>query len=411
MALKMRLLNTKKILVESFPSEESPEIPDYAILSHRWGKREVTFQEIQDRAPSLQGTEGYEKVLKCCELASSVGFEYIWIDTCCIDKTNQVELDETLPAMFHYYRKSQVCYTYLADVPSGDDPHEKDSKFRTSKWFTRGWTVQELVAPLYVTFFNQGWEEIGTKASLQKVVSEITGITSQILLTNYGGEISVKDRLAWAANRETYEAEDKAYCLMGLLGVSMPVRYKEGEKEAFKRLQEEIDKLADESSTDPNRFDVSSWMVPETPYIFLIRKRPAGYPSELLNEMAQWTIKEHVEEIRLQFGGSGHSGIMMFRDKRGRRFAATMGVHNYNVWCDIAVNLEDDNIKSLAKEYWEGRRSNSRWNNLDRRTISLWGGNSVSLAIRKGRVGGQKAYLIDISAGRDFWLDKVGPGC
>ena len=127
--------------------------------------------------------------------------------------------------MFHWYRNSRVCYSYLDDVPSSDEPRSENSRFRKSRWFTRGWTLQELLAPLYVVFFGSDWTEIGTKSSLQEVISDITGIDSQVLLTNYGGEISVAQRMAWASKRETSRVEDEAYCLMGFFGVNMPMLY------------------------------------------------------------------------------------------------------------------------------------------------------------------------------------------
>ncbi|KAF2185713.1 HET-domain-containing protein [Zopfia rhizophila CBS 207.26] len=218
----MRLLHTAKVNVESFPSPETPYIPDYAILSHRWGDEEVSLQMIQEtpEPEGLRDREGYKKILKCCEQAASVGFEYIWVDTCCIDKTNNVELTEALNSMFHWYRESQVCYAYLSDVPSNEDPRAENSQFCKSKWFTRGWTLQELLSPLYVIFFGQDWKEIGTKAT---------------------------QRMAWASKRETAKIEDQAYCLMGLFGVNMPMIYGEGEN-AFQRLQLEIMKTSDDQS-------------------------------------------------------------------------------------------------------------------------------------------------------------------
>jgi hypothetical protein len=248
----MRLVNTKEIIVESFPSPANPDIPDYAILSHRWGKQEMSLQDIQecklgDFSPELIDTEGYQKVIRCCEEARAVGFDYVWIDTCCIDKTDQVELTEALNSMFHWYRKAQVCYAYMSDVPSDEDPLEKDSNFRNSKWFTRGWTLQELVAPQYVTFFGSDWKEVGTKSSFQALITEITSIPAQVLLTNSAGGISVAQRMSWAAKRETAKVEDKAYCLLGLFNVNMPMIYGEGEN-AFRRLQLEIMKVSDDHS-------------------------------------------------------------------------------------------------------------------------------------------------------------------
>ena len=243
----MRLLNTKTIILETFPNPETPRIPDYAILSHTWGQREVSFQEMQRPSPELLKTAGYVKVRRFCEQAISVGFEYAWVDTCCVDKTNNVELAEALNSMFQWYRDAEVCYSYLADVPSSDRPLSKTSKFRKSRWFTRGWTLQELLAPLYVVFFGDDWTEIGTKSSLQEAISSVTGIHSQVLLMNYAGEISVAQRMAWASRRETARVEDKAYCLMGLFRVNMPMVYGEGEN-AFTRLQLEILKSSDDHS-------------------------------------------------------------------------------------------------------------------------------------------------------------------
>jgi hypothetical protein len=163
------------------------------------------------------------------------------------DKTSNVELTEAINSMFLWYRSAQVCYVYLADVPSGEEPGPKSSKFRKSRWFTRGWTLQELLAPLSVVFFGDDWAEIGTKASLCDVISDITGVSSQVLSTEYSGEISVAQRMSWASKRETTRAEDMAYCLMGLFGVKMQLIYGEGEF-AFIRLQLEILRQSDDHS-------------------------------------------------------------------------------------------------------------------------------------------------------------------
>lgn len=141
----------------------------------------------------------------------------------------------------------EICFSYLADVPSSDDPRSEDSKFRKSRWFTRGWTLQELIALLHVTFFGDDWVEIGTKSSLQEVILDNTGVSPQVLLMNHAGDISVAQWMAWASGRETTKVEDKVYCLMGFYGVSMPVMYGEGNN-AFRRLQLEIMKLLDDHS-------------------------------------------------------------------------------------------------------------------------------------------------------------------
>ncbi|OGM40902.1 hypothetical protein ABOM_010003 [Aspergillus bombycis] len=210
---------------------------------------EITFDQINQKVHDDEMTKkpGYDKITNCCKLASNVRLQHVWVDTCCINKSNPGELSEALNSMFHWYRNAQVCYAYLADVDRDDDPFKDGSQFRKSVWFQRGWTLQELLAPLSVVFFNKHWEEIGTKASLHLVITQITGIPAEVLLMNRAGEVSVAERMSWAANRTTARVEDEAYCLMGLFGVSMPMLYGEGER-AFERLQREILKVSDDQS-------------------------------------------------------------------------------------------------------------------------------------------------------------------
>ncbi|KAI9765362.1 MAG: hypothetical protein M1840_007442 [Geoglossum simile] len=237
----MRLLNTTKRRLEEFASNE---IPLYAILSHVWGKDEITFQDIEGADAGEK--VGYEKLRKTCSMAAGHGFEYVWIDTCCIDKTSSAELSEAINSMFRWYQESRVCYAYLADVPSSRTT-ALDPKFPKSRWFKRGWTLQELIAPSKVIFLDQEWQEIGTKSSLRWMVSGITGIPVNILL---GGDLecaSVAQRMSWASKRVTTRVEDLAYCLMGIFGINMPMLYGEGER-AFVRLQEEIMKVSDDHS-------------------------------------------------------------------------------------------------------------------------------------------------------------------
>jgi hypothetical protein len=231
----MRLLHSTTIKLHEFVGSQ---IPPYAILSHTWDDEEVSFQELQS-GNTLQ-KKGFEKIKRCCEIAAEDGFEYAWVDTCCIDKTSSAELSEAINSMYRWYKKAEVCYAFLSDVPSDEDPHKGQSAFRKSRWFTRGWTLQELIAPMHLTFLGSDWREIGSKLSLQDLVSEITKIHTDALVEGRPlGEFSVAQKMSWASNRDTRREEDIAYCLMGIFDINMPMLYGEGPK-AFIRLQEQI---------------------------------------------------------------------------------------------------------------------------------------------------------------------------
>jgi ankyrin repeat protein len=241
----MRLLNTTTRKLEEFGGNK---IPLYAILSHTWGKNEITFQGME--GAGAEEKAGYIKLRNTCTRAAADGFDYVWIDTCCIDKTSSAELSEAINSMYRWYQESGVCYAYLADMPSNAISSRAmviRPKFSKSRWFTRGWTLQELIAPSVVIFLNQKWEEIGTKSSLQREISAITGIPVNILVRGDVECASVAQRMSWASKRETTRVEDLAYCLMGIFGINMPLLYGEGEM-AFTRLQEEIMKVSDDHS-------------------------------------------------------------------------------------------------------------------------------------------------------------------
>ncbi|KAF8454088.1 heterokaryon incompatibility protein-domain-containing protein [Kalaharituber pfeilii] len=262
----MRLINTKTYALERF--RKPPQ--EYAILSHTWGDHEINLQKFvqwvaaqkkaskEEKKGGLTDEEekqGLEKILQFCKLARLDGFQYAWIDTCCIDKTNPTELSESLNSMYQWYQDSSVCYTYLVDVDEKKDPLAAGSEFRNSRWFTRGWTLQELLAPLTVVFYGKNWIEIGTKATLSKAITDVTGIRDVVLLVNFPEEISLGERLSWAAGRETSRIEDRAYSLLGLLQINMPAHYGEG-KQAFIRLQEELIKSSDDQT-------IFAWKGPE----------------------------------------------------------------------------------------------------------------------------------------------------
>jgi hypothetical protein len=241
----MRLINTKTRSLEEF---FGTSIPNYAILSHRWEDEEVLFQDMH--LPNRTSKQGWVKIQGCCKQAAADGWKYAWVDSCCIDKTSSAELSEAINSMFKWYANASVCYVYLSDVSVASLPTAKmpeaAKSFRESSWFTRGWTLQELLAPRHVIFYDEYWNDIGTRRSLQSVLREITSVRSIDEDETYR-LASVAQKLSWAAQRQTTREEDIAYSLMGLLDINMPILYGEG-KQAFIRLQEEILKTsADES--------------------------------------------------------------------------------------------------------------------------------------------------------------------
>jgi hypothetical protein len=242
----MRLLELKDNgdfnLSKDFINNEQP----YAILSHTWGDddEEVSFKDLMEGSGKTKS--GYKKILFCGEQAARDGLQYYWVDTCCIDKSSNTELSEAINSMFRWYRNAAKCYVYLSDVSMNDhdqvDPSLQswESAFRKSRWFTRGWTLQELIAPLSVEFFCSNGKRLGDKKSLERQLHEITGIAVPALQGIALSAFSVNERMSWAENRETKRQEDKAYSLLGIFDIYLPLIYGEGTKNAFNRLQEEL---------------------------------------------------------------------------------------------------------------------------------------------------------------------------
>ncbi|KAI0640771.1 heterokaryon incompatibility protein-domain-containing protein [Trametes meyenii] len=259
----MWLLNTATY---QLVQEPDPSQVDYAILSHVWHRDEQSFQDIQtihalaresfetvpeDDDPKLLTfirSRLSAKIRHCCDYARARGLQYAWIDTCCIDKTSSAELSEAINSMFDWYSHAMVCYVFMADVPHTENPELPGSAFRRSAWFTRGWTLQELIVPWGNVFLSMDWCMVGTKASLGTVIEDVTGIERDVLLRARPlHSVSVARRISWATSRKTTRVEDEAYCLMGLFGVRLPALYGEG-RQAFVRLQEEIMKRIPDQS-------------------------------------------------------------------------------------------------------------------------------------------------------------------
>jgi Heterokaryon incompatibility protein (HET) len=301
----MRLLNTTTLELEQFTGDK---IPEYAILSHTWGEEEFLFEDVKD--PAARYKKGFVKVQGFCTLALRHGFEWVWIDTCCIHKSSSAELSESINSMYHWYKAAHTCYVYLVDVHGdehsdehgdehgderGDEHGDEHStrpkaSFRASRWWTRGWTLQELIAPTIVEFYNSGWKSIGIKRSMASTISEISGIDIGVLRGNDPLSCNVAQRMSWAAKRETTRIEDMAYCLLGLFDVNMPMLYGERER-AFRRLQEEIMKVSED-------YSLFAWVTKET-HVYpsfastgLLAQSPADFQTPVGSSPNVWDYSE-----------------------------------------------------------------------------------------------------------------------
>lgn len=193
-------------------------------------------------APKIFGKKGYGKIQAACWLARNKGLSYLWVDTCCIDKTSSSELTEAINSMYRWYKEAEICFAFLADI----EIHKH--AISTSVWFERGWTLQELIAPKHVAFHDRNWVFLGTKDNLAVSLSQITGIDIDVLVgRSRPSSCSVAQRMSWASKRKTERIEDRAYSLLGIFDVSMPMLYGEGER-SFTRLQEEIIRHSDDHS-------------------------------------------------------------------------------------------------------------------------------------------------------------------
>ncbi|KAK4496510.1 hypothetical protein PRZ48_012490 [Zasmidium cellare] len=272
----MHLLNVHTYQLKRFTDERSA--PPYAILSHTWADgKEVQYTDILKHSfDARDDSLNWKKIDLTCQQAIADGFEFAWIDTCCIDKSSSAELSEAINSMFQWYRKSKICYAYMADVgdaPVVDDSGEgieaspnfiadpetnssqlslptssrrllRTSQLRESRWFTRGWTLQELIAPSTIVFYDCNWRLLGDRTQLLPDITAVTGIPDDVLIGSKPlKSVGIAVRMSWASRRETTRLEDEAYCLLGIFDINMPLLYGEGSK-AFMRLQEEIVKVS-----------------------------------------------------------------------------------------------------------------------------------------------------------------------
>lgn len=241
--MSIRLIDTDTLQLKLFTASLAPA---YAILSHTWiENEEISFHELTQisETPDHKASEksGYKKILATCREAKANGIEYAWVDTCCIDKTSSAELGEAINSMFRWYRDAEVCYAFLSDWPAADDGGEStDDALKDCRWFTRGWCLQELIAPKVLRFYDEKWNFRGHRSDFRDSISRITRVDADVL-----GDCTLLEskpvarRMSWASRRITTRIEDVAYCLIGIFDVNMPMLYGEGDR-AFLRLQEEI---------------------------------------------------------------------------------------------------------------------------------------------------------------------------
>ncbi|KAF4539550.1 uncharacterized protein LTHEOB_9939, partial [Lasiodiplodia theobromae] len=242
----MRLLHLQDDGNLSLVERLGDNIPSYAILSHTWGQDsdEVSFKDLMSGRG--ESKPGYCKVRFCADQAARDGLRYSWIDTCCIDKSSSAELSEAINSMFRWYQNADKCYVYLSDVSRGPSDGDEDGlqiwkpEFRGSRWFTRGWTLQELIAPASVEFFSREWINLGSKSSMEQTIHERTGVAIDALRGAPLSQFTMDERFMWAEGRTTKRDEDAVYCLLGIFDIQMPLLYGEGREKALKRLQKEI---------------------------------------------------------------------------------------------------------------------------------------------------------------------------
>ncbi|EPE06925.1 kinesin light chain 1 [Ophiostoma piceae UAMH 11346] len=363
-------------------------IPPYAILSHTWGlaSDEVTYDDMKNG--NGQTKAGYAKLEFCAKQAKRDGLRFFWVDTCCIDKTNQSELSRSIVSMFRWYQRASRCYVYLADVSAacgGDDqsPAAWDCAFRKSRWFTRGWTLQELLAPSSVEFFSSDDIRLGDKSSLSQQVHEITEIPITAIKGDKVSDFGVEDRFRWSASRETTEEEDIVYCLLGIFEVSMSIIYGEGKDKARRRLGQEIasKNSAPSSSTQKKR-----------PFLVAFERNSAftGRESELKRLRGMPAPRQQTARLAIAgLGGVGKTQLALefvYQRQKGFSDCAVFWVPSVsqemidqefrNIAMQLGISGQDDTQASTQerlRDYWSSSES-GRWilvfDNVD--DISIW---------------------------------------
>ncbi|KAG0704113.1 hypothetical protein DFH29DRAFT_1068275 [Suillus ampliporus] len=217
----------------------------WVMLSHRWESKEPRLHDIQDKVVyHLDPVGTVVKLQKFCKLARDAGHCWAWSDTCCIDQNNNAEVQRSVNSMFIWYRNSALTIVYLSDV----SPSSKSGALANSAWNTRGWTVQEFLAPRIILFYQANWmlylndrsPNHKESVTIMKELEHSTGIDARSLITFRPGMTGAREKLQWASSRVTTLQEDIAYSLFGIFGIFLPVIYGETKQNALGRLLQEI---------------------------------------------------------------------------------------------------------------------------------------------------------------------------
>ncbi|KAK3615470.1 hypothetical protein LTR56_026570, partial [Elasticomyces elasticus] len=315
-------------------------LPHYAILSHRWlaATDEPTFEDLSNNC--AQEKLGYQKLRFCTEQARRDKLQHFWVDTCCINKVNKAEVSRSINSMFRWYQSAATCYVYLSDVSSQSSDSAKRSNLQSRAWFTRGWTLQELLAPRSVVFYSADGERLGDKRELEQHIHEVTAIPQAALRGRPLHRFSVDERLARMTVRETTLEEDKAYSLAGLFDISLAHVYGEGFAQAHKRLL----KLLDKRGACVRDLHLSN------PYDD--KKRIEHTKGGLLVDSYDW-ILGHSQYV--QWRESGHRRMLWIKGDPGK--GKTM------LLCGIINELKNQLAERDVLSYFFCQASDSRINN------------------------------------------------
>jgi hypothetical protein len=340
------------------------DILKYAVLSHRWlDKGEPTFYDI---LKSFRPYSGYDKLVKFCDKASEYGCQLAWSDTCCINKDSSAELEEAIRSMFKWYRDAHICIAYLADTTSIDNLHE-------DAWFTRGWTLPELLASRRMKFYGSNWQpltsDVNDKENVEfmAVLSRATRIPLDDLRNFQPGTNHVHQKMMWASTRTTTRTEDVAYSLIGIFDVTMMIAYGE-EKRAFHRLMEAIIQKCDKwqifAWADPGSGSSDSAAFPDSPRSYLpldpVDSDDAHMPSTVWRGDRNIVMMKRGLQMQVLLVDLSHQEVTVYEkigdgttDIQTDAYSSyTAGVVNY--WCydasgDAILQPEQDHLCVLLR--------------------------------------------------------------